>query len=55
LLRRVLSCCGILALLGALMLVMIPVALALAGEVYNAMDTPTNAGHPDDPSIGKRR
>jgi hypothetical protein len=53
LLRRVLSCCGSLTLLGTLMVVAILVALALAGEVYNAMETPTNAGYPGDPSISK--
>jgi hypothetical protein len=39
--------------LGTLVVVAILVALALAGEVYNAMETPTNAGHPGDPSISK--
>lgn len=52
-LRRILSLSGILALLGALLIVTILIAGALASEIYQAVETPTDANVKETQASGK--
>jgi hypothetical protein len=53
LLRRILSLSGILALLGALLIATILVAGALTGEIYQAVETPTDGSVKETQASGK--
>jgi hypothetical protein len=52
-LRRILSLSGILALLGALLIVTILIAGALASEIYQAVEIPTDGGVKETQASGK--
>ena len=52
-LRRILSLSGILVLLGALLIVTILIAGALASEIYQAVEAPTDGSVKETQASGK--